>query len=265
MSVYRPIAGLSEIAEDYDLLLCDVFGTLHDAEGTFPPALDALACFRRGGGAVVLVSNAAELGYGLTLTLAARGITDVSDGLVSAGDVTRAVLRERRPNSILYIGSERDRRVIDGVSAGHGGAGAELIVCTGYPEDDADLDDILGEAHRRGVPMLCTNPDTSLVAGGRLLRFAGLVAQRYRKLGGVVTDTGKPGSRIYAAALAVAREATGRSFDPARILGLGDTPALDAGGALDAGYAAALLIPAEADPPERPGPGRRYRLPTLTW
>ncbi len=125
--------------------------------GRFPrPSMRSRAS-AAAGGAVVLVSNAAELGYGLTLTLAARGITDVSDGLVSAGDVTRAVLRERRPNSILYIGSERDRRVIDGVSAGHGGAGAELIVCTGYPEDDADLDDILGEAHRRGVPMLCTN------------------------------------------------------------------------------------------------------------
>ncbi len=73
MSVYyRLITGLSEIAGDYDLLLCDVFGTLHDAEGTFPPALDALARFRRGGGAVVLVSNAAESGDGLTLTLAAR-------------------------------------------------------------------------------------------------------------------------------------------------------------------------------------------------
>ncbi len=189
MSVYRLITGLSEIAGDYDLLLCDVFGTLHDAEGTFPPALDALARFRRGGGCGGAGLKRGRVGRWADPHARGRGIADVSDGLVSAGDVTRAVLRERRPDSILYIGSERDRRVIDGVSAGRGGAGADLIVCTGYPEDDADLDDILGEAHRRGVPMLCTNPDTSLVAGGRLLRFSGLVAERYRELGGAVTET----------------------------------------------------------------------------
>ncbi len=232
--------------------------------GDVSPALDALARFRRGGGAVVLISNAAEPGEGLTLTLAARGIADVFDGLVSAGDVTRAGLREKRPDSILYIGSDRDRRVIDGIPAGRGRGGADVIVCTGYPEDDADLDAVLGEAHRRGVPMLCTNPDTSLVAGGRLLRFAGLVAQRYRELGGAVTDNGKPGSRIYAAALAVAREATGRSFDPGASLARRHTRPRRGrrprrrlrGGAVDTGGSRS---------PERPGPGRRYRLPTLTW
>jgi HAD superfamily hydrolase (TIGR01459 family) len=265
VSVYRSIAGLSEIAGDYDLLLCDVFGTLHDAGRTFPAALDALVRFRRGGGAVVLVSNAAEPGDALSPGLAAKGIAGVSDGLVSAGDVTRAVLRERRPGSVLHIGAERDRIVFDGVSARLDDTEADLVVCTGYPEDDTGLDDLLREASRRGAPLLCTNPDTSVVVGGRLLRFAGLVAHRYRALGGAVTDTGKPGPLIYAAALSAAREATGRTFDPGRILALGDTPALDGGGALAAGYAAALLTPAEADPPDLPGDGRRFRLPALCW
>ena len=265
MSVYRSIAGLSEIAGDYDLLLCDVFGTLHDAGRTFPEALDAVALFRRRGGTVVLVSNAAEPVDALTLALEAKGIAGIADGIVSAGDVTRAVLRERRPGAVLHIGPERDRSVCDGVPTAPGATDADLIVCTGYPEDDTGLDDILREACRRGAPLICTNPDRSVTVGGRLLRFAGLVADRYRALGGVVTYTGKPGSLIYAAALSAARAATGRTFAPARILGLGDTPALDGGGALAAGFAAALLIPAEADPPDRLGGGCRFRLPTLIW
>lgn len=265
MSAYRPLAGLFEIAGDYDLLLCDVFGTLHDAQAAFPAALDALARFRRGGGTVVLVSNAAEPGAQLSAALADRGIAGVFDGLVSAADVARAVLREQDPGTVLHIGPERDRRLFEGLTPVLAGAEADLVVCTGYPEDDADLDAVLDGACRRGALMLCTNPDTSLAVGGRVLRFAGLVAARYRALGGVVVETGKPGAQIYAAALAAARTATGRAFDPARILGLGDTPALDAGGALDAGFSAVLLTPAEADPPDWPGAGRRFRLPALTW
>lgn len=265
MSAFRPVAGLREIAGDHDLLLCDVFGTLHDAEGAFPEALDALARFRRGGGTVVLVSNAAEPGPGLSTTLAGRGIAAVFDGLVSAADVARAIIREQDPDAILHLGPERDRGLFDGLSPVLDATDADLVVCTGYPEDDADLDAVLGEAFRRGALMLCTNPDTSLVVGRRLMRFAGLVAERYRALGGAVVETGKPGPAIYAAALAAARRITGRTFEPARILGLGDTPALDAGGALAAGFAAALLAPSGADLPQFTGNGRRYRLPALAW
>ena len=275
MTAFRPIAGLSEIAGDVDLLLCDVFGTLHDAERSFAPALDALVCFRRGGGAVVLVSNAAEPRAHLCATLAARGIRGVFDALVSAADVTRDALRERAvvpepgaargPVEAVHIGPERDRVLFDGLGITFGGSAAAPIVCTGYPEDDAELDDLLVRAARRDALMLCTNPDTSLVVGGRVLRFAGVVAQRYRHLGGCVVETGKPGPAIYAAALAAARGATGRVFDPARILGIGDTPALDAGGALAAGFSAALLAPPTGDLPDLAGTGRRYRLPALVW
>lgn len=265
MSVTWSIAGLSEIADAYDLLLCDVFGTLHDSGSTFHDALDALARFRQGGGVVVLVSNSAEPAPVLSATLAGRGIEVVFDALVSAADVARAIIREQEPDAILHLGPGLDRGLFEGLSPVIGAPDADLVVCTGYPEDDVHLDAVLGDAFRRGARMLCTNPDTSLIVGGRLMRFAGLVAERYRALGGAVTDTGKPGPLIYAAALSAAREATGRTFDPARILGLGDTPALDAGGALRAGYAAALLIPAEAQLPDQPGSGCRYRLPTLIW
>ena len=275
MTAFRPIAGLSEIAGDVELLLCDVFGTLHDAERTFAPALDALARFRRGGGTVVLVSNAAEPRAHLSATLAARGIQGVFDALVSAADVTRDVLREhsilREPNAArgsvdaVHIGPERDRVLFDGLGISLDSAAATPIVCTGYPEDDTDLDEILVRASRRGALMLCTNPDTSLLVGDRVLRFAGLVAQRYRHFGGRVVETGKPGPAIYAAALVAARRATGRVFHPARILGIGDTPALDAGGALAAGFSAALLAPPTCDLPDLVGTGRRYRLPAFVW
>ena len=52
------IDGLSAIADRYDAVLCDIWGVLHNGRQAFPPACEALAAFRRRGGAVVLISNA---------------------------------------------------------------------------------------------------------------------------------------------------------------------------------------------------------------
>ncbi len=54
--------SLSRLAESYAVILCDVFGVLHDATRVFPAATAALAALPAGGGTVILVSNAAEPG-----------------------------------------------------------------------------------------------------------------------------------------------------------------------------------------------------------
>ena len=262
---FAPIAGLSEIADRYDLILCDVFGTLHDARRMFPDALDALRRYRRGGGIVVLVSNTAEPGPRLRESLATRGIADAYDALVSAGDVARAYLREQAPKSVFHIGPEQDRVLFDGLDPQPSGPEAEVIVCTGYPDDDTDLDALLEGAARRGTPMLCTNPDTCIDFGGIVLRFAGLVAERHRVLGGTVIDTGKPAASIYTRAIETAFAATGQLFSPEQVIGLGDTLALDAAGALAQGFAAVLIESEDTASPVGVSQSRRFRLPALRW
>ena len=53
----RLIAGLAELAGRYDVILCDVWGVVHNGAAAFAPALDALARFRAKGGAVALITN----------------------------------------------------------------------------------------------------------------------------------------------------------------------------------------------------------------
>ena len=54
----RQIEGLGEIADRYDAILCDIWGVLHNGVASFAAASEALTMFRRGGGAVVLITNA---------------------------------------------------------------------------------------------------------------------------------------------------------------------------------------------------------------
>ncbi|MGU3404936.1 TIGR01459 family HAD-type hydrolase [Methylobacterium brachiatum] len=260
------IAGLSRIADAYAVLLCDVFGVLHDATQVYPAAAAALGAFRAGGRTVVLVSNSPEPGPRLAETLRARGVAREYDALVTAADIARILLDEQASERVHHIGPARDRVLFDDTGVTLTGIeAADLTVCTGYPDRDDDLDEVLARALRRGHLLLCTNPDTKLIVGTTHLRFAGLVAERYRALGGTVVETGKPGALIYQQALERTADLRGRPVAPERVLGIGDTWALDVVGALRAGLSALHIGPAEAPPRPPDCPGRLYRMPSLVW
>ncbi len=260
------IAGLGRVADAYAVVLCDVFGVLHDATRVLPAATGALGAFRAAGGTVVLVSNAAEPGRRLADALRNRGIPAAWDDLVTAADVARDLLREEASARVHHIGPARDRILFEGLPVALTGVeAADLIVCTGYPDGDDDLDAVLAVALRRGHRLLCTNPDTAVTVGATRLRFAGLVAERYRTLGGRVVETGKPGALIYRHALGRAGRARGRPVDPERVLGIGDTVALDVLGALGAGFSALQVGDAPPHPRPAASPGRLYRMPALVW
>ena len=258
------LAGLSRLAKAYAVILCDVFGVLHDATRVFPAAADALAAFRAGGGTVILVSNAAEPGMRLAESLRARGIPDPYDDLVTGADVARSLLDAAGVRRVHHIGPARDRVLFEGLPVTPVPVdAAEEIVCTGYPDCDDNLDATLEAALRRGQRLLCTNPDTSLTVGATRLRFAGLVAERYRALGGHVVETGKPGALIYRRALDKAARVRGRPVAPAQVLGIGDTVALDVAGALGNGFAALQIGAAQSPPMD--ASDRLYRMPALVW
>ena len=52
------IPHFSPLAPDYDVLLCDVWGVVHNGVAAFPHACDALMRARARGAAVVLITNA---------------------------------------------------------------------------------------------------------------------------------------------------------------------------------------------------------------
>ena len=53
----RVIQGLADLAGDYDVLLCDVWGVIHNGQDHFPMACAALARWRAERGPVILISN----------------------------------------------------------------------------------------------------------------------------------------------------------------------------------------------------------------
>jgi HAD superfamily hydrolase (TIGR01459 family) len=264
--VFEPLTGLRALSRHYDVLLCDVFGTLHDDDGLFPGAVRALTRFRADGRTVVLVSNAATSCDLLAQALAARGLPeDCYDAIITSADLARAMLAARGAVAVHHIGADRERVVFDGLDLRLVPVGsADVIVCTGYPPEGL-ASTSLAEAATRGLDLICTNPDRQILVGAKRLRFAGLVADHYQALGGRVIATGKPAPTIYRAALDKAEALRGATIPPARVLAIGDSFDLDVRGACNAGLAAIWIGDAghDATLPQPTGPV--FRLARLEW
>jgi HAD superfamily hydrolase (TIGR01459 family) len=241
------IAGLHEIADRYDAILCDVWGVLIDGKRHFPRAAQAMRMFRAAGGAVVLVTNASRPDAEVRRQLLGLGLTaDAFDDLVSAGELTLREIVARKGQVCHHLGPPRDKGLFE--EAGRrlgaplpmaGPEAADFVVCTGLDnereESPSDYDARLAAMRARGLPMLCANPDIVVHVGADLLWCAGALAERYAAMGGEVHLYGKPHPPIYREALS--RIAALRKGAPplSRILAVGDGAQTDLAGAARAG------------------------------
>jgi ribonucleotide monophosphatase NagD (HAD superfamily) len=115
------VDGLRHLAPRYDLALCDVWGVLHDGVTAFPAAGEALSRFRAGGGRVVLISNAPRPGAAVMRLLDRLGVVrSAYDAVVTSGDLTRQIVRDRVGEIVHHVGPARDRPIFEGSMSASG-------------------------------------------------------------------------------------------------------------------------------------------------
>lgn len=237
------VSGLSAFAADYDVILCDIWGVVHNGVAAFPEACAALTKAREGGALVLLVSNAPRPNAFIVGMLDKLGAPRTAyDAIVTSGDVTLALLRERPGARVYHLGPDRDLGTYDGLDLTLVPlAEADLVVCTGLLDDDVETaEDYRAEVEimkARNLPFICANPDLVVERGDKLIYCAGAIAQIYEQMGGKTVYCGKPYGPIYDTALAKAAELRGgRAVDRRKVLGIGDALRTDIAGANDAGF-----------------------------
>ena len=244
----RLISGLSEIAPDYDALICDVWGVVHDGNRHHPAAADALYRFKQNHGPVVLLTNAPRVPAEVAAQCASYGLPpDCYDTIVSSGGAARDELERRSASRTLplhYLGPDRDLTMVEGLDIARTGiAEAEVALAIGLRDDMTEtVEDYAGELaamRARGLTMLCANPDLVVHRGERLVYCAGALAQAYEKLGGSVIYYGKPHLPVYESALAQLKALLGHA--PKHPLAVGDGLLTDIKGANAAGLEALFI------------------------
>ncbi len=224
----------------YRVILCDVWGVIHNGKQIYPGADRRLVRWREEGRCVVLVTNAPRPAASVERSLARLGLPrEAWDAVASSGEAGVAALAELgRP--VGFLGTAPDLADFEGrgIRIAEDGNWTDLI-CTGFEEHRWEIEDYAADLERwaaRGVTMHCLNPDRVVVYGSRHIPCAGAIADVYEAIGGKVIWYGKPYRAIYEHALRLAG-------DPAReeVLAVGDGLQTDVLGAARMGFDAVFV------------------------
>eukprot|EP00741_Cyanophora_paradoxa_P016515 tig00020927_g15946.t1 len=299
----RPIGGLSEVAHLYRGFVVDLWGCLHDGVKPFETVPECLARMREDGRQLLFVSNSTQPRESISRHLVKMGIVVPPEEVLTSGDVVREQLA--RPADPVFLQSARRVFHLARPEMGRGGRGhgmvegplaapvelvdsvadATLVLLSYFGDEDEDHAPVLAalqEAQRRGLPVVCTNPDRLSYNGDKKRFPAGHYAALYERMGGRAVYYGKPHAPIYAAAL---RRLRARGVpDPSAVLAVGDSLETDVAGGATQGMAGLLLacgvhqdvlrpapdfstFDAAAARPlcERHGVWPEYLLPVLRW
>jgi len=219
----------------YRLILCDVWGVIHDGVHLYPGAAERLRQWRREGRFVVLITNAPRTAQAVERQLARLGLpSDAYDAVATSGEAgIQALNALGKP--VGFLGTAADREILEG----RGIRISETqdftdLACAGLEEARPDVEDYRADLERwatQDVHMHCLNPDRMVVRGGIPEPCAGAIADLYQDLGGRVTWYGKPHPPIYRHALNVAGD------PPAdEVLAVGDALRTDILGAARMGF-----------------------------
>ena len=234
------LSRMSEIASQFDLFAFDQYGTLHDGVAPYPGASTVLAELRDAGKKIAVVSNSGRTGQYNRARLGALGFNVEGLAVITSGDCLQLWLQRHYPRGGLRTfvfghsieslpGCEQTADITD----------AELIIFNGLPSGATETDIVqhLDKALRKGIPLVCTNPDEFALEGTRSYRATGSFARDYQLKGGKVTFIGKPFPLIF--------EITKAKFpdvDTARAIYIGDSLEHDVKGAAHIGIKSVWLL-----------------------
>jgi HAD superfamily hydrolase (TIGR01459 family) len=225
----------------YRLILCDVWGVVHDGVHLYSGAKERLRQWRSEGRCVILITNAPRPADSVERQLGRIGLPrDAWDGIATSGEAGIEAL-DALGSSVGFVGTVADRAILEGrnITISDGEDFTDLA-CTGLEEVRPRVEDYRADLELwadRDVHMHCLNPDRLVIRGGVAEPCAGAIADVYQGLGGRVTWYGKPHEAIYRHALHLAG-------DPPtdEVLAVGDAIQTDALGAARMGFAFVFVV-----------------------
>lgn len=230
---------LDALRERYRLILCDIWGVVHDGVGLYPGAADRLMRWRGEGRCVVLITNAPRTAEAVERQLDRIGLPRAAwDGVATSGEAGIAALNAVG-DPVGFIGTEADRKILEGRGVELAADGFRELACTGLDDERRHVEDYRSQLEALAgddILLHCLNPDRVVVRGGVPEACAGALADIYLGIGGRVIWYGKPFPAIY-------RHALGLAGNPpaSEVLAVGDGLQTDMLGAARMGFDAVFV------------------------
>jgi HAD superfamily hydrolase (TIGR01450 family) len=195
---------LSALPERYRLILCDLWGCVHNGYRLLPGATDRLSQWQHEGRTVLFVTNAPRSAATVHRQLETLGLPDtLYHGVVTAGEVGLAALLGR---PVGFCGTPEDRADLEAGGLRVADGSFTELACVGLDRGEtvADYRDRLREWYGHDVLLHCLNPDRVVIHGPERMVCAGALADAYEALGGRACWYGKPFETTYVHALELA-------------------------------------------------------------
>jgi HAD superfamily hydrolase (TIGR01459 family) len=229
----RRIEGLAEIAREFDAMLIDQFGVIHDGQKLYPGTLDILEHLHRARIPVAVMTNSGKRAAANRERLVNMGVPrEWFVDAVSSGEVAHRQVAGKRA---FLIGKRSEDYGYDDVTFVKSPAEAEIILVLGSNAPETSLDQYTEFFKSISIPLVCCNPDKLMLTPQGLQPAPGAIAALYEAMGGEVTWIGKPLPGIYAHALSLLG-------DPRRVLCVGDSAEHDVAGGQAAGLKTLLVM-----------------------
>jgi HAD superfamily hydrolase (TIGR01459 family) len=224
----------------YRLILCDIWGVVHDGVALYPRVEDRLSQWHREGRCVALITNAPRTADAVEQQLVQIGLSKGSHDFVATSGEAGIEALNALGRPVGFLGTAGDLAILEG-------RGIRIaddedftdLACTGMTEARPLPAQYASELERwadRDVHMHCLNPDRLVIRGGIPEACAGAIADLYQGLGGRVTWYGKPYDAIY-------RHVLHRAGNPpaSELLAIGDGLQTDMLGAARMGFDAVFV------------------------
>ena len=227
------------LPERYRVILCDIWGVVHDGVNLYPGSAERLLQWVEEGRTVILITNAPRTAEAVETQLGRIGLPRAAwHGISTSGEAGIAALRELG-KPVGFIGTRADREILESKGLALVETGFDELACTGLDDERHQVEDYRPQLERlvqRDVLLHCLNPDRIVVRGGATEPCAGALADIVLELGGRVEWYGKPFPTIYRHALSLA----GNPPAP-QVLAFGDGLQTDILGAARMGFDAIFV------------------------
>jgi len=223
----------------YSVILCDIWGVVHDGVHLYPHAAERLREWRGQGRKVILITNAPRTAEAVEAQLGRIGLPrDCWDGIATSGEAGIAEIKGRA-HPTGFLGTAQDRAILEEHGLKFVDEGFTDMAVTGLDEHRrtvVDYQEQLEALATRDVLFHCFNPDRVVVRGGVPEPCAGALADLYEGLGGRVEWYGKPFHTIYDYAMSLAGSPPHEA-----VLAVGDALVTDMLGAAKQGFDAVFV------------------------
>ena len=198
----RELNHLSDIFENYDTFVIDLWGVVHNGVALNPKAIEAVDQLKRNSKKIVFLSNAPRpsskvINFLIKMKMDKKYLTHV----MTSGEAAMHEINQRKfGNTFYHLGPARDISVFEKIKDNRTTLeNCDFILCTGLFDDyDNDLDyykELLSKHVSK--KLICTNPDLIVHRGNIEELCAGAIAKVFENLGGEVIYFGKPHKEVY--------------------------------------------------------------------